>query len=113
MFGLTTQVPAVEQVGVAGRAPEPMAGARFVSRPYSRREHDLNPYEVALLEVLRSFDEISERPWSELVAAVDDAVEQGHVRADRVAAAVADEHNRSARTRWHRLAETLRQPVSA
>lgn len=112
VFGLTTQVPAVERVGVPGRAPEPMRGVRFSSRPYSRRELDLNPYEVALIEVLRSFDEVAERPWTDLVAAVAEAVELGRIRPDRVAAVVAEEHDRSARQRWDRLAQALPVPAS-
>ncbi len=113
VFGLTTQVPAIEQVGVPGRAPERMRGVRFASRPYSRREHDLNPYEVALLEVLRAFDEVAERPWEDLVSAVDEAVREGRIRPERVAVAVEEEHDRSARERWHRLAEALAVPASA
>lgn len=112
VFGLTTQVPAVERVGVPGRAPGPMRGVRFSSRPYSRRELDLNPYEVALMEVLRSFDEVAERPWSDLVVVVSEAVQVGRIRPDRVAAAVEAEHDRSARERWDRLARALRVPVS-
>lgn len=112
VFGLTTQVPAVERVGVPGRAPEPMPGVRFSSRPYSRREQDLNPYEVALLEVLRAFDEVAERSWDDLVAVVGDAAREGRIRSERVAAAVEEEHDRSARQRWHRLAEALPALVS-
>jgi hypothetical protein len=107
VFGLTTQVPATEQVGVPGRAPQPMDGVRFASRPYSRREHDLNPYEVALLEVLRAFDEVAERPWSRLVAVVRDAIDSGRIRPDRVAEAVGDESHRQARARWQQLAQEL------
>lgn len=112
LFGLTTQVPAVERVGVPGRAPESMQGVRFASRPYSRREHDLNAYEVALLEVLRAFDKVAERPWQEFVGVVDDAVRDGRIRPDRIAAAVEEEHDRSARQRWHRLAQALPAPVA-
>lgn len=113
VFGLTTQVPAVERVGVAGRAPESMPGVRFSSRPYSRREHNLNAYEVALLEVLRLFDLVSERPWSDFVTVVGEAVEQGRIRPDRVAEAVGDEHDRAARRRWQDLADTLELRAAA
>lgn len=113
VFGLTTQVPAVENVGVAGRAPESMPGVRFSSRPYSRREHDLNAYEVALLEVLRSFDRVSERPWTDLVDVVAEAVEDGRVRPARIAAAVDDEHDRAARRRWQELADALHLQVAS
>jgi hypothetical protein len=107
VFGLTTQVPAEERVGVPGRALHPMEGVRFASRPYSRRERDLNAYEVALLEVLRDFDEVAERPWSHLVAAVGEAIDSGQIRPDRVAEAVAEEPHRQARARWQRLAQEL------
>lgn len=113
VFGLTTQVPAVVNVGVAGRAPESMPGVRFSSRPYSRREHDLNAYEVALLEVLRSFDLVSERPWTDLVDVVAEAVQDRRIRPARVASAVDDEHDRAARSRWHELADDLRLQVVA
>jgi predicted transcriptional regulator of viral defense system len=113
LFGLTTQVPAVEQVGVPGRAPERMRGVRFSSRPYSRREYDLNAYEVALLELLRAFDEVAERPWADLADAVDEAVRDGRIRPERVAVAVEEEHDRSAREGWRRLAEALPALASA
>lgn len=113
VFGLTTQVPAVEHVGVAGRAPVSMPGVRFSSRPYSRREHGLNSHEVALLEVLRSFDLVSERPWSDLVDAVKDAVADRRIRVARIAAAVDDERDRAARSRWQELADALDLQVAS
>lgn len=52
-LGLTTQVPAVVEVAVPGKTPDPYPGIRFWSRPYERRERELRPLEVAVLEVLR------------------------------------------------------------
>lgn len=113
IFGLTTQVPSVEAVSVAGRAPAAVKGVRFSSRSYSRREHELNPYEVALLEVLRSFHLVSERPWSDLVDAVGQAIDEGHLRPERLAAAVVDEPSRAVRERWRELANALHLSVAA
>lgn len=52
VLGLSTQVPAVVEVGVPGQVPEPMCGVRFQSRPYVRYEYCLTLLEVAVLEVL-------------------------------------------------------------
>jgi len=84
-----------------------MPGVRFSSRPFTRRELALNPYEVALIEVLRSFDQVAERPWRDLVIVVGEAIDQGRVRPDVVAAAVMAEHDRAARARWKELRDAL------
>lgn len=52
-LGLTTQVPATVEVAAPGKVPEPVPGVRFTARPFIRRERELSPTEVAVLEVLR------------------------------------------------------------
>lgn len=113
MFGLTTQVPAVETVAVPGRAPPDRDGVRFVSRSYVRREFDLNPYEAGLLEVLRDFDRISEEPFARLVDVVEQAVHDGRVRPDRVRGAVEEEWDLDTRQRWQQLERRLGLRVAA
>lgn len=112
-FGLTTQVPGVEAVAVPGRAPADRAKVRFVSRSFTRRELDLNPYEVGLLEVLRDFDRISEEPFDQLVNIVERAVNANRIRVDRVRVAVADEWDLDTRRRWDQIESRLDVVVPA
>ena len=112
MFGLTTQVPGVETVAVPGRAPARRAQVRFVSRSFSRREQDLNRYEVGLLEVLRDFERISEEPFDRLVSVVQRAVEDGRIRPARVRNAVDEEWDVATRQRWTRLEPHITRSVA-
>lgn len=107
MFGLTTQVPGVETVAVPGRAPTDRDEVRFVVRPFTRREHDLNPYEAGLLETLRHFDSVSEAPFSQLAAVVRQAIASDKIRFDRVRDAAHDEWDLDTRNRWRHLEEAL------
>ena len=113
LFGLTTQVPGVEVVAVPGRAPPGREDVRFVARPFSRREQDLNPHEAGLLEVLRDFDSVSEEPFGQLSAVVHRAMEHGRLPVDRVRDAVHDEWDLDTRQRWRRLEERLGLVVAA
>lgn len=113
MFGLTTQVPGVEAVAVPGRAPADREGVRFVARSFGRRELDLNPYEVGLLEVLRDFESVSEQPFDRLAVVVQQATDDGRIRVDRVRDAVDDEWDLDTRRRWGRLEELLGRLVAA
>jgi len=54
MLGLTTQVPAVVTIATLGRPPKGFKDIHFVTRANLDRR-DLNPVEVATLEVLRDF----------------------------------------------------------
>jgi len=111
LFGLTTQVPGVETVAVAGRAPSDRPGLRFVSRSPHRR--GLNPYEVALLEVLRDFDAVSEEPFDRLVDVVRPAASDDRIRVERVARVAEQEWDLGLRRRWQRLAAALHAGVPA
>ena len=53
-IGLTTQLPAGERRRSPADALATIVGVRFVPRPNSHPEHDLNAYEVALMEIPRS-----------------------------------------------------------
>lgn len=112
LFGLTTQVPGVETVAVPGRAPAGRDAVRFVARSYTRRELDLNPYEVGLLEVLRDFERVSEQPFERLVEVVGQAVDSERIRLDRIEQAAEQEWDLTTRRRWRRLRERLGVPAA-
>lgn len=101
VFGLTTQVPGIESVAVAGRVPSKRPGLRFVSRSPERRE--LNPYEVSLLEVLRDFNAVSEEPFSRLVDIVREAWDEGKIDPARVGPVAEREWDVRLRERWAQL----------
>lgn len=99
LFGLTTQVPAIVVVAVAGRAPSDRAHIRFVTRPSRRREVGLTPYEVALLELLRDYDSVAERPLKTLAVTLAGAISDGSVRPELIRRTVAAEWHVAARRR--------------
>lgn len=89
LLHLSTQVPSRAEIAVPFRAPENAGSIRFVARP-SRSERQgagLNPAEVALLEVLASWESAIELPLSEAWARLLELLESGAVRADRLASA--------------------------
>lgn len=99
LLGLTTQVPATVEVAVPGPAPDPMAGVRFRSRPYSRRERGLSAVEVAVLEVLRG-PGTAETLWPDVECRIRELVEDGTVRAGLLGEAAMSEPRVIARQRW-------------
>lgn len=99
LFGLTTQVPAVVVVAVAGRAPADLREVRFVARPSRRREVGLTPHEVALIELLRDYTSVAEHPLRTLAEMTERAIADGRVRPALVRATVASEWNIAARER--------------
>lgn len=103
-LGLSTQVPKVEVVAVPGRAPKNPLGINFVSRASSgkRREERLRPTEVALLEVLRDWDELVEVSHKEAFGRIEHLISKGDIRMDRVVRASATEPPRT-RERLRRL----------
>lgn len=104
LLGLTTQVPAVVEVAVPGKRPDPMVGVRFTSRPYSRRERRLTPVEVAVLELLRD-PGAAEAPWPRVAARVRDLVADDTVRATVLDAEASTEPVVAARQRWATVAD--------
>lgn len=102
-LGLSTQVPAIEQVAVAGRVPAPVGGVRFVSRSIERRIARLRPVEVALLEVLRDGPELVEKPWHKVGEVARQLAAVGEIRPEVLAGQLAHEHHVAARQRWDEL----------
>jgi len=109
-LGLTTQIPAIEQVAVPGRVPSAVAGVRFVSRSIERRIAGLRPVEVALIEVLRDGPAIIEQPWASVTAVVERLIAASEIRPELVVTQLGEEHHVAARQRWNDLglAEVVR-----
>jgi hypothetical protein len=105
-LGLTTQVPAVEQVAVAGRTPTPLPGVRFVSRSIERRVAALRPLEVALIEVLRGGPTAVEVPWPTVIDTARRLAANGEIRPAVIETQIGHEHHIDARQRWAELALT-------
>lgn len=105
-LGLTTQVPAAEQVAVPGRVPAPVPGVRFVSRSIERRIAALRPLEVALLEVLREGPAVVEARWGKVAETVRRLATNGEIRPAVIEAQLGHEHHVAARQRWAELALT-------
>jgi hypothetical protein len=89
-WGVTTQVPFVLHVATL-RTVKPIAGVKQHARKNLARV-DLNPVEIALLELLRAPEVFVEAGWDNLVANVGDAVAAGRVRLDVLAEAVPGEN---------------------
>ena len=102
-LGLTTQIPAIEQVAVPGRVPSAVAGVRFVSRSIERRIAGLRPVEVALIEVLRDGPAIIEQPWASVTAVVERLIAASGIRPELVVTQLGEEHHVAARQRWNDL----------
>ncbi len=104
-LGVTTQLPARPEVAVAGRVPE-FAGAVFYKRNNLDRR-GLDPVEVALLEVLRSWPTTSEVPWDELVVRVGEFVDRGDLDLDHTSGVAAAERNPARRDRFAALVDAV------
>lgn len=89
LLRLSTQVPRRAEIAVPYRAPRDDRSIRFVARPArsARRSAALNPTEVALLEVLASWESVIElapaEAWKQLMA----LLASGAARGDRLARA--------------------------
>jgi hypothetical protein len=107
-LGLTTQVPRYEIVAVPGRAPKDPPGIKFVSRSASgkRREEHLRKIEIALLEVARDWDKLVEVSTDEATARIEELIEIGTIRMDRIVNASATEPPKT-RERLRSLLTTL------
>jgi hypothetical protein len=110
-LGLSTQVPRQETIAVPGRVPRSPGATRVVSRAAStgRRDVRLRPLEVALLEVLRDWDDVVETTMDEAVARIARIVTSGAVRLDRIARASETEPPR-VRERLRHLLGSLGRP---
>ena len=65
LLGLSTQVPSRPHVAVIGRAPKGLKEVRITTRSNAHRI-TLTPIGVAILEVLRDPDRVSELRWPQL-----------------------------------------------
>jgi hypothetical protein len=89
LLRLSTQVPRRAEVAVPARAPENLEAIRFVARPSrdARVTAGLGAMEVALLEVLGSWESAVELPPDEAWQRLQALVLSGQVRTDRIARA--------------------------
>lgn len=89
LLHLSTQVPRRAEIAVPYRAPRDEQSIRFVARParIGRRQAELNPTEVALLEVLCSWESAIELPPTDAWRRLLELLESGAARADRLATA--------------------------
>ncbi len=102
-LALTTQVPAVETIAVAGRAPTPVAGVRFVSRSIERRILGLEPTEVAVVEVLRDGPTAVEVPWTDFAEVAARLEREEVIRPELITGQLGHERHIAARRRWSEL----------
>jgi hypothetical protein len=89
LLRLSTQVPRRAEVAVPTRAPENLGAIRFVARPSrdARVRAGLTPIEVALLEVLGSWESAVELGPDEAWQRLQALVSSEQVRPDRIARA--------------------------
>lgn len=104
LLRLSTQVPRLAEIAVPMRAPEGVGNIRFLARPAraARATAGLNQTEVALLEVLGSWESAIELPPNEAWDRMLTLFSSGSVRADRLARAGRTEPA-STRTRLREL----------
>lgn len=100
---LTTQVPSVATIAVAGRAHTPPAGVRFVSRSIERRIHGMTPAEVAVLEILRDGYMVVEASWTRVAETVARLGRDAVIRPWLITEQLDREHHIEARQRWSEL----------
>lgn len=89
LLGLSTQVPRRAEIAVPARAPLSLGSIRFVARPArsARIRAGLSPTEVAVLEVLGSWESAIELSPADAWARLLDLLASGQVRADRLSRA--------------------------
>lgn len=114
VLGLSTQVPRYDAVAVVGRAPRNPGNVRFVSRHAcaKRRDERLRPPEVALLEVLRDWDDVVDAPTEAAIGRIADLADRGALRLNRIVRASETEPPR-VRERLRRLLLRMGEPHHA
>lgn len=107
LLRLSTQVPRRAGVAVPARAPESTGSIKFVARPArsARAKAELNPAEVALLEVLGSWERVIEVPPAQAWSRLLELLASRQVRAERIARAGRTEPG-TARARLRELLRT-------
>lgn len=83
MLGLTTQVPSVLEMAVprSGQLPVAPPGVAFVKRDVLRSKLDLNPFEIAVIEVACDWPKTVEEDWDTFEELVKNLVISGALRA--------------------------------
>jgi hypothetical protein len=89
LLRVSTQIPRKSEIAVPSRAPSGTGSVKFVGRSArnGRAAAGLRPIEVALLEVLDSWEKVLEVPPGEAMARLTSLLSSGDVRADRLARA--------------------------
>lgn len=103
VLGLTTQVPARPEFAVLGAAPTGISGVGFHSRKNLARI-ELNPREIAVLEVLRVWPMAGEASWIELVDRVRELHDEGAINLERLRKVASRERSPGLRQRMTALA---------
>lgn len=106
MLGLSTQLPARQEFAVLGSPPTSVPGVRFHSRKNLARI-ELNPSEVAVLEVLRAWPAHSEASWDELTSRVAGLRDEGAINLERLAKVALREHSPALRDHMKALVSEL------
>jgi hypothetical protein len=104
-WGVTTQVPPVFYVATLKTAVGIPGVKQALRRNLART--DLNAKEIALLELLRDPDGYVEAGWDALVTRVRSAMDAREVRAKRLDAVVATEHDMATRANFATLVADL------
>lgn len=90
-LGLTTQVPRRSTIAVISPPPRDLPALHFVGRASARRRTTLKPAEIALLEVLRDWEDVVEVKPEEAIGRIADLMASGSLRADKLASAAKTE----------------------
>jgi hypothetical protein len=91
ILGLSTQLPAVPEVAVAGPVPT-LEGVRFHRRNNAAR-HELNFFEVALMEALRSYPRYAEVGIDRVAATVRRLEAEGEADWSKIKRVARSEHS--------------------
>ena len=107
VLGLSTQFPAVPELAVAGPVPT-LEGVRFHRRNNAAR-HELNFFEVALMETLRSYPRYAEVGVDRVAATVRRLEAEGEVDWSKIERVARSEHSPKLRQNLARVDEVLGQ----
>lgn len=90
-LGLTTQIPAVQELAVIGRESTKFGGTVFRERVNPKRD-GLNPAEIAVLEIARDRLRYCETGRDQTVARLRDLAERGAINLGQIKKGAAGEH---------------------
>jgi hypothetical protein len=97
----------VPTIAVTGRPPKGLDDVQFVSRSNLSR-YELNPPEIAILEVLRDFPDYIDRSmtWSDAKARLRGVIAKGGIDGDRLLVVARKEHHADVRSRAEELLDS-------